>query len=209
MRPILTITLVVLSLTPVVDVRKGQASTQVPCQLSGDKAPAIRGLRLGMTAEELSTFFPDLSPRNLVSSAQREPNYGVARLFYQVDSPSPPPKERFTGIDSISIILFDGQVTEITVRYAGAGSYPVKGPSWRNVDDFIAKLSEAFGLPQARDWLDRSTWAKTLKCAGFTLDASADNGTGEITLRGTTAYQETVRQRALANQERRRREFKP
>jgi len=101
------------------------------------------------------TYFPGLSPQNVVASAQREPNYGVARLSYQVYSPSLPPKERFTGIDSIGICLFDGHVTEITVRYAGDNSYPVKGPFWKNVDDFIAKLSEAFGLPMAGDWLER------------------------------------------------------
>ena len=207
MRPMLTITVVVLSLTPVVDVRNGQASIQSPCLMNAAAAPVVRGLRLGMTAEELSTFFPGLSPRNLVASAQREPNYGVGRLFFQSDSLSP--LSRFTGIDSISIVLFDDQVTEITVNYAGANSYPVKGPFWRNVDDFIAKLSEAFGLPLAREWLDVNMYAKTLKCSGFTLDASAVNGTGSITLRGTTAYEETVRQRGLADQERRRREFKP
>jgi len=163
-----------------------------------------------MTADELVTFFPEnFSPRSLVASAQSEPNYGVARLFFETDSLSPPSKERFTGTDSIRIILFDGQVTEITVRYAGAGSYPVKGPFWINVDDFITKLSEAFGLPPARDWLERNQRAKSLKCTGFTLDASTENGTASIILRGTTAYEETVRQRALADQDRRRREFKP
>lgn len=209
MRPMLTIAVVVLSLTPVVDVRNGQASVQSPCVMNAAAAPAVRGLRLGMTAEELVKFFPGLSPRNLVASAQKEPNYGVARLSFQLDSPSTPQKDQFSGIDSIGIVLFDNQVTEITVRYAGDNSYPVKGPYWKNVDDFISKLSEAFGLPLARDWLDRNTWAKTLKCTGFTLNASVDNGTGSITLRSTTAYDEIVRQRRLADQEKRRREFKP
>ena len=141
MRPILTITLIVLFLTPVIYVRSGQASIQAPCLMNAAAAPAVRGLRLGMTAEELVKFFPGLSPRNLVASAQKEPNYGVARLSFQVDSPSSPQKDQFSGIDSIGIVLFDNQVTEITVRYAGDNSYPVKGPYWRNVDDFITRLS--------------------------------------------------------------------
>jgi len=50
MRAMLTLTVVVLSLTPLVDVRSAQASIQGPCLMSAAEAPAVRGLRLGMTA---------------------------------------------------------------------------------------------------------------------------------------------------------------
>jgi hypothetical protein len=120
-----------------------------------------------------------------------------------------PARERFAGIDSIQTTLFDGSVTELQIRYVGSNSLPAKGPFWRNVDDFITKLSEALALPAAIEWLERNQMTKALPCTGFTVDASTVNGTGVVSLRAATSYENTVRQRALADQERRRREFKP
>jgi hypothetical protein len=186
-----------------------QTSNQSTCNLTITQSPTVRGIRLGMSAEEVFALFPGSAERmdykNAMLSAQVPPNYGVARLYFQPAAYPSPAKDRFSGIDSISITLFDGRATEITVTYTG---YP-KGPSWLNVDDFITKLSDAFALPGAKDWLqsggDQSS--KTLKCSGFEIRAS-DLRNGSMSL-SNNSYTETVRQRAVADEERKRREFKP
>jgi hypothetical protein len=163
-----------------------------------------------MSAEEVFALFPGSAERpenkNPMLSAQVPPNYGVARLSFWLATYLSPAKERFSGIDSISITLFDGRATEIAVTYTG---YP-KGPYWSNVDDFIAKLSEAFALPGARDWFQSGgdQFSKTLKCSGFEIRASNLNRNGSMSL-SNNSYTETVRQRAAADEERKRREFKP
>lgn len=163
-----------------------------------------------MNFDQVFALFPESSAnRNTVTSAAGDPNYGVARLYFQPPFLPSPAKERFAGIDSIQITLFDGSVTELRITYVGSNSNPAKGPFWRSVDDFITKLSEAFALPPPKEWLERSPLTKTLQCSGFTLAASISEGTGSIALRTTTTYEDTVRQRALADQERRRLEFKP
>jgi hypothetical protein len=197
-------------LVPAVGLPDGQSADQTKCTLSAAQSPAIRGIQLGMNSDQLLALFPE-SPANsnAVALAAADPNYGVARLSFQPPFLSSPAKERFVGIDSIQTTLFDGSVSELRITYVGSNSHPAKGPFWRNVDDFITKLSDAFALPPAKEWLESSQVNKTLQCTGFTVDASIANGTGSIALRIATAYEDTVRQRALADQEKRRREFKP
>jgi hypothetical protein len=195
----------------VINLIGGQALDQSRCALNVGQSPSLRGLQLGMPAEEVLALFPEYSfNRNALASARDEPNFGVARLGFQVSSFPPQSSERFSGIDLISIVLFDGRLAELKVNYAGPNSQPKKGPYWRNVDEFVNRLSEVLGLPPAKEWVDRDPFSKTLQCTGFTLIASIEHGgAGTIVLRIATAYEDTVRQRALADQERKRREFKP
>ena len=210
MRLIVNLFIIVSVLVPAFGQTSGQPPDQSRCTLTQDKSPAVRGLRLGMGAEQLFALLPEGNVnKNAVESAEGHPNYGVARLFFQPPFFPSDARDRFAGIDSIQITLFDGRATELGIGYAGPNSHPARGPVWRNLDDFITKLSETFALPQAKDWLEHNQWAKTLQCTGFTLAASIQNGNGSISLRSTTAYEDTVRQRAKADEERRRREFKP
>lgn len=213
----LAITLLVMGLTlaPTCGVAYAQAPDQPDkrrCTLTVRQFPGIRGTRLGMTAEQVFALFfgsgERTENRTAISSAAGYPNYGVATLFLQ-PAALPEAKEKLAGIASMSVILFDDRVTDIRVSYLGPSSYP-KGPYWLKVDDFIAKLSEAFALPNAKEWIEHSETSKTLKCDGFDLNASTYGGAGALSLRVTPyAYLDTVRQRAAADEDRRRREFKP
>jgi len=188
-----------------------QMLDQSKCVLNVGQSPSIRGLRLGMPADELFAFFPEERFNRNALISQDYPNFGVGRLDFSVSSlPSQQTRDRFDGIELIKIVLFDGRLAELNVYYTGANSGPKKGPNWRGVDEFVTILSEALRLPPAKDWVARDQLSKTLRCTGFVLTASVDNGgSGSIALRIATAYEDTVRQRTLADQERRRREFKP
>ena len=213
MRAIITLFTITLALVPSFGTVHAQAPDQQRCTLTVDQSPAVRGIRLGMVTEQVFALFPGSSERpetkNAIASAGGHPNYGVVGLYFQPFTYPSAAMERFSGIESISITLFDGRVTDMRVVYAGSSSYP-RGPAWSNVDDFIAKLSEAFALPGAKDWLQLSESTKTLKCNGFDLEASTRGATGSIALRdNAVAYQDIVRQRAAADEEKMRREFKP
>lgn len=188
-----------------------QLPSQSKCTLTLSQSPAIRGFKLGMTAEQLLSLLPEVfngqSFKQALETAQGYPKYGVVGWNFQPESYPPAIKDRFAGIDSISITLFDGRLAEMHVIYRGPYSFPI-GPKWLSIDDFIAKLSQGFALPGAKDWLETSQFSKILKCSGLEIEASTLNRQGAISLRGNT-YRETVRERAAADDERRRSEFKP
>jgi hypothetical protein len=189
----------------------GQSSNHAECKLTLDKSPTIRGLKLGMSAEQLLALFltanQNPNVKRVIDDAQGYPNYGVARILFHATGYPTAFKERFAGIDTINTTLFDGQVVELIIYYAGSDSIP-RGPRWIKVDDFIAKLKEPFNLPDARDWLYNPQGSKTLKCIGFEIHASTSSGQGGISLIGKP-YVDLAKERAAADEEQRRREFKP
>jgi hypothetical protein len=189
-----------------------QQQTPSVCTMPLAQSPEIRGLKLGLSGEQIMALIPEntqwLDIRQTLEKAKGYPNYGVANLSIQLVNYGPVVKDRFAGIDWISITLFDERVTSIHIVYSGPGSYP-RGASWPNVDDFIAKLTQPFALPAPKDWLEKSESSKILKCNGWEIEASTEGRSASISLRSQASYREIVRQRATADEERRRKEFKP
>jgi hypothetical protein len=209
-RAILTLLAVVFLSAAVSAQTADQPSSQPECTLTLATSPAIRGLKLGMSTEQLLALFPGSNQnvviKGAIDNAQGYPNYGIARVsFTQPEYPAVF-KDRFAGVDSIQVVLFDGQASNIRVSYAGLFSRP-RGPYWPNVEAFIAKLTEAFILPDVRAWVSTSLKSKALKCSGFEIHASSENS-AEVSL-FNIQYEKTAQQRATADEEKRRREFKP
>jgi hypothetical protein len=106
-------------------------------------SPAIRGIRLGMTAEEVLALLPPGNEsqlnRRAVALAERPPNFGVARLSLQSSYYPSSAIASFAGVNSISITLLDKQVVDLGVSYSGPNSNP-RGPAWNSIDDFITKI---------------------------------------------------------------------
>jgi len=138
------------------------------------------------------------------------PNYGFAEFSVSRYTYPAVFAERFAGIDSFFVTVFDGTVTTLRVSYAKSHETP-GGASWPGLDDFIAKLSEAFTLPPARSWIFASPSEKSLRCEGFEVSASNSNFTGSITMRliPYSTYVDALNLRRAADEENLRREFKP
>lgn len=196
-------------LCPVIAQTPGNSPDQSNCSLTS--ASAIRGIRLGMTAEELFALIPGAGERmenkETIAAAQQPGHYGVVDLSFSRLSYPSPAWQNFSGIDSISITLFDGHVSVLRIEYAGPGSRP-RGPAWNYVGDFIAKLSESLGLPEQKYWVDNGSNQKAIKCGSVDIEATNRGGQGLIRLH-QDGYLDTVRQRAMADEDKRRREFKP
>ena len=60
-RTLLTLLVIVFIPVAVGAQTAGQSSTPTECTLTLDKSPTIRGLKLGMTAEQLLALFPGSS----------------------------------------------------------------------------------------------------------------------------------------------------
>lgn len=185
----------------------GHLQNESMCTLTISESPAIRGIKLGMSVDQLLSLFPGSHERDhnkrALENSQAHPNFGIARLGFQPSEYSSAVQERFAGISWISVVAFDGQITEIMVSYQD----PPKGPRWPHVDLFIAKLVETFGLPDLAEWLSTGVQSKTLKCSGFELRAGALSG-GSFWLINRN-YIDTWTERTAADEERKRKEFKP
>lgn len=194
------------------------SAAQTPSQPTGEskctaamaKSLTIRGIHLGMSADEFFALFPGAAERpeirSALENAQVPPNFG--RTYFWLFPGSYPTKERFAGVNQITINLFDNRVVAYTIEYDG---YP-SGPSWSNLDEWIAKLSETLHLPDAGEWLqkpyEQSSTSKTLNCEGYQIVASNLNARGIIDVHeGGIDQKQSARNKAY--QEKKRRDFKP
>ncbi|HXG94720.1 MAG TPA: hypothetical protein VNN73_20425 [Blastocatellia bacterium] len=197
--------LLITSLFALAPLAYGQTTNtdapQQECKLTVAQAPAIRGLRLGMTVEQVVELFTGNSQDEELSNQIKgnSDKFGVAHLT--VTPSSYPSKAKFAGVNLVRIIFLDGRVNSFSINY--------KGPEWDNVDQFITKLSEVYNLPVAKAWRPVSeSQRKSLKCDGFEIRAVGYSGETSIQITnaqlGKTAYE-----RREEAKEKARREFKP
>ncbi|HEY8460637.1 MAG TPA: hypothetical protein VIM99_09670 [Blastocatellia bacterium] len=192
------------------------------CSIPLDKAPVIRGLRLGMSADEvLSIIAPGNNSKSQAETAIKDaglaPNYGLAIFtLYPRNAAVMEAKEKFAGINRIGFKTFDGRVVEIKVVYAMRS--PDLYPSW-TIDEWTAKVSSSFGLPGPDHWepspIDDQ---RTLKCKGLEIEAAINPPvyaslpvlgiyrTPSLTIIDPS-YRQILDQRAKSDQEQKQREF--
>ncbi|HEU4794900.1 MAG TPA: hypothetical protein VFT02_04670 [Pyrinomonadaceae bacterium] len=171
------------------------------CTLTPQQAPEIRGLRLGMSAEQLLTLFPDEANRSRIIEAVRiskQPElYGVGNLDLVGNEKDNP---RFSGVNYFSIRLLDERVTSFHIGY--------KPVEWKSVDQFVTKLSEGLRLPNL-PW-ERGNDSSVLKCKGFKLEAYVFQSSGECVVRVMdTSVNQIVEDRKEVDKEKARQAFRP
>jgi hypothetical protein len=188
------------------------------CSIPLDKAPAIRGFRLGSSVEEILPLVTTNKRANIervVKNAGPAPSYGLATFQIQNDYEiANEAKEKFAGIRSISFMTLDGRIVEINVSYE---HNPNLYPSW-TVDEWTSKVSNTFGLPGVNDWeLSSDKMRRTLKCKALEVKTGVVRGIQNLPGIGTyssptliitdPSYRQVIEQRAKADQEKKQREF--
>lgn len=179
------------------------SSSPSKCSLTREQAPEIRGIRLGMSAEQLSALFPEDGNRQRIMEAVKQSklsdNYGVGRLDLRAEKAVANP--RLSGTDSITVELLDERVTSFHIFYVG--------PEWKNVDQFVARLSDALRLSSSW-WVPEDELQRSLKCDGFRVDAGAVNGVSRSWVRmQDTSAPLVVENRRETAKEKLRQAFKP
>jgi hypothetical protein len=177
-----------------------------PCRLKVAQAPAVRGVRLGMMVDELFPLFPGTGDsgaiRSTLSAAEAYPQFGDVTLG--IGPSNYPSKDRFAGIDSYLLRLFDRRIVGLTVIY---DRFPT-GARWNNTDDLIERFSKSLPLPGPKDWPQDSTNPrKILKCDGFEVVVT---GGDQVTIGFYAQGWEGIkRERLAAFEEQKRRDFTP
>jgi hypothetical protein len=176
---------------------------QSKCSLTEANSPSVRGIRLGMNLEQLLALFPGSSRRKEMKDAIERAKAATGEVMYLVFDPATDASgDRFAGVDSVSAGIYKGRVTDFNVLYVG--------PTWRTIDEWVAKLSETFSLPRAQEWMagPNENPNRTLQCGGIEIEAAIQGGGGSIRVRNTENLKE-MQDRTTAEEERRRRAFKP
>jgi len=163
------------------------------CKLTLAQAPVIRGLRLGMTSDELFTIFPasereEFDRAQRLKSAESPPQYGYTS--FQFNLSNYPTKDRFTGIDTLSIGLLDRKVVSIRAHYSNT-------PELDRTGQLIEIISKQFGLPKFKDWPGYSeNWGNpSLSCDGFTFHVDGYSRTFSIEVTDPTSKKITEERR--------------
>jgi hypothetical protein len=203
----LTLSLVVLLSPQAFSQSQSEHPTVSPCALTLAQSPVIRGVKLGMSAQDLFALFPGSAERDEIKSALAKvdeyPHFGLTEFY--IGPSDYPTRDRFAGINQYYFVLFDGRVIRFQVYYSG----PPIAPQWSQVDDFVAKVAEALQLPPATQWV-RSTerTGKSLKCNGFQMEAEILNAKGSLIV-SIPDFDKKRNERRAAYDEKLRREFKP
>lgn len=136
--------------------------TRSTCSLSMAGGPNIKGLKLGMTPDEVLALFPDSKEDEEVRKHLSQPpsQFGVSEFIIRPEKFQS--KDKFKDVTQITFNLLDGRVSGLTVGF--------NGPEYAHVDQFVSKFIEGTNLPPVDQWQGyegMDTQLKTLFCKDF------------------------------------------
>ena len=163
--------------TPQLSPQNESAPTQdkPKCTLTLASFPAINGVKMRMTTDEVLALFSGSKEDPAVSSVLARPPNASGTSSFVIRPEKYEGREKFTGISQFSFNLFDGRVYNLTVGY--------KGPEYSHVDKFVAKFVEGTNLPPVENWqvyVGMDTQMKTLNCADFEVSVFAGGPGGSL-----------------------------
>ena len=149
--------------TPATDATSQEKAP--PCTLTRSGAPALKGLKLGMTKEEVLALFPGSKDNAEVKSSLDRPANKTGTSDLLIRPAEYQSRESFAGIKQVTAGFLDGKLYTLNLNY--------DGPEFPQVDKFVARVVEGTNLPPADQWepypgLDQM---KSLKCNGFEVHA--------------------------------------
>ena len=172
-----------------------QASAQGGgCSLNVGQSPQLRGLRLGMTVEQVRARYPRLPPMRADEFGQVKATFGGLK---DVDEAA------FEGVNNISLNFVDDRLVGFAVGYEGA--------PWDNMDQLMARIREPLKLPGG--WTGEGYSPRRLSCDGFQIEVGASS----YSVQWLSPYirvwepgaEDVVARRAAEKRERQRQAFKP
>lgn len=129
----------------------GCKKAKTKCPLTVQQAPAIHGIRLGMTPAELNAVLPESSLSD--SSGGRFANTKI-----KVEGDSHP---ELKGIKEIEISFFEGTIDGVNVTYEDSGE-------WSSPEEFRAKMYDSLNLPYEDDFMGpNDTGSRMMWCKDF------------------------------------------
>lgn len=211
-----------------------QASNPYPaqtrCNLTEATAPSVRGLRLGMTTQQLLAVFPSVMKKKEMKDAAEKAQPatgsefvlpGIANkkemdaidkaksatgneaVYLGFDPASDgADRQQFAGVTAVSAAVYKARVVDFGIQYDGA--------TWRNIDEWVAKVSESLVLPGKDSWVTGPSEHpnKVLRCDGIEIEAGIQGGGSSIRVTNT-AYFRAIEEQGRAAEDKKRQQVKP
>jgi hypothetical protein len=162
------------------------ASAQQPtrqCTVGVENAPELRGLRLGMTLEQVKSRLPSL---------QVKPSrFGLTTASLDYTYPVAAKTAGLEGVQSISLEFVDEHLVKIGIMYSNS-------INWQTPRQFSERVAAALKLPDA--------WENgfNMRCEGFNVSVIPNY----ISMSEVQPY-EIIRQRRAEYEEKERQGFQP
>ena len=145
------------------------------CTLKIAQAPVIKGLKLGMTPDEILALFPGSKDDAELRTQLSRPPRALGNSSFLIRPEKYGSKAEYVGLSQITVSLLDGHASSFNIGY--------KGPQWRHVDEFVSKFVEGTNLPSVDQWQAYSgldDQMKTLTCTGFSIRVFAGGEGGNL-----------------------------
>lgn len=133
------------------------ASGAGECKLT--LAPAIRGIRLGMSVDQVLAQIPGSEADSDLLGRLSQVYFGYLSTFV-VPGNYVTSKEKFAGVSSINLGFLDGRLSSFSIRY--------DGPEWKSNEQFAARLAEVLNLPGVGSWKPSAN-GLAIACDGFEI----------------------------------------
>ena len=163
--------------------RQFAQSSQGRCALTEATAPTVRGIKLGMTAQQVVDLFPAVIKRREMKDDIARAKAGGSEIVYLAFEPAGDGGgDRFAGVASVVTGVQKNRVVDFNITYTGT--------SWGSIDEWIGKLAEAFKLPSAREWVagPSENPNKVLKCSGIEIEAANQGGGCSVRVRTAESH---------------------
>src|SRR5882672_5925697 len=220
--------LLLLSLSSVAFAQgNSQTAPAAKCTLGLAQAPALRGLRLGMTQAQVLARFPGLSldhadelglarvRLNLIDADLYATGSTVRDRGVQLDIAAGTAEGRSFTVNSSKFPDLKG-VRKIQLRFVdGRLSYLLLGYDdsfkWESVDEFAETVSKNLGLPG--EWRvppdsDRVSKEKELRCDGFLMGATIGGDTTDARIGAQLSLEDTATTQVIEKRQKDREEKK-
>jgi hypothetical protein len=172
------------------NIRQPNSKSAEQCTLTLSQAPELRGFRLGMDVQQLTTQFPEIKINPADEFGFNEitlefnpgPVYGGYDVLMEGKVSASINRMKFQGFDGVKYIeikALDGHIFFLKIRYDDT----VK---WNDIDEYVKQISSSLNLPGAWHYVPgageagSSTITRTLNCASFRITAGVGNMGGGI-----------------------------
>jgi hypothetical protein len=183
-----------------------QTASRETCRLSPNEFPALRGLRLGMSPDQVARIFPGETVRskidNAVAGARASGRYDNA--FVEVLPDDYGATGQFAGVARVVMFFYRAKLVEFGFEYSDSSE---GGVDWHGEDDFIAAVSEALRLPGPESWERGKYQERVLRCDGFEVQAKMVPKAGLYIV--DPSFIRDIEARQQAERDERRRSFRP
>jgi hypothetical protein len=161
---------------------RAQEQKEAPCALALAQAPAVRGIKFGMTRDEIENLLGIRFIGNTLSTEDSE--IGLSNLgFYRVLVNKYP--RQLDGVEAIQLRLFQNKLYSFSLSFE-------RSNNWNNTEQFASFLSENLNLPN--NWETAGSSVARMNCRGFRVEANS-YFLPEVSLTNLMMLQETETKR--------------